>query len=323
MDMSLLPTNLGVKWPERVQKWLAYKKGGIMWIDSAQEGTREGQQAPNQIYNGFDDTLKAQAVQAIELAIQSVESTTSSITGVFRERLNGISQYDAVTNIKQGVTNSFTVTKHYFQHMDLITCEILLDSLNQAKVTYKNGLTGTLILGDKYQKVFTALPEYFTITDYDIHITSSSEVMEDLQTIKSLVPELIKSGQVDADIIFEALTAKSLTDLKYNVKKAIQTRKEENNQLQQLSQKLEETTQQAQQLQQELQKAQQKIESLNEQQLAIEKQKMQLEYRVNMLNAQSNQTYRDRQMDVEEKRTEIELRQLRDGNPYNDTIKQL
>jgi hypothetical protein len=47
MDMSLLPTNLGVKWPERVQKWLAYKKGGIMWINSSQEGRNDGQQAPN------------------------------------------------------------------------------------------------------------------------------------------------------------------------------------------------------------------------------------------------------------------------------------
>lgn len=323
MDMSLLPTNLGVKWPERVQKWLAYKKGGIMWIDSSQEGRNDGQQAPNQIYNGFDDTLKAQAVQAIELAIQSVEQTTSSITGVFRERLNGIETRDAVTNIKQGVANSYIVTKHYFQQMDLITCEILLDSLNQAKVTYKKGLTGTIILGDKYQQIFTALPEYFTITDYDIHITASSEVMEDLQTIKAIIPEFVKSQQMDPDIIFEALTSKSLTDLKYKVKKAVQVRKEENNQLQQLQEKLEETSQQAQQLQQELQKAQQKIESLDEQRLGLEQQKMQLEYKVNWLKAQSDSTYKDRQMDIEEKRTEIELAQLHDGNPYNDKIRQI
>lgn len=323
MDMSLLPTNLGVKWPERVQKWLAYKKGGVMWIDSSQEGRNDGQQAPNQIYNGFDDTLKAQAVQAIELAIQSVEQTTSSITGVFRERLNGIETRDAVTNIKQGVANSYIVTKHYFQQMDLITCEILLDSLNQAKVTYKKGLTGTIILGDKYQQIFTALPEYFTVTDYDIHITASSEVMEDLQTIKAIIPEFVKSQQMDPDIIFEALTSKSLTDLKYKVKKAVQVRKEENNQLQQLQEKLEETSQQAQQLQQELQKAQQKIESLDEQRLGLEQQKMQLEYKVNWLKAQSDSTYKDRQMDIEEKRTEIELAQLHDGNPYNDKIRQI
>nr|UVX55565.1 MAG: hypothetical protein [Bacteriophage sp.]UWG93903.1 MAG: hypothetical protein [Bacteriophage sp.]DAW92011.1 MAG TPA: hypothetical protein [Bacteriophage sp.] len=48
---------------------------------------------------------------------------------------------------------------------------------------------------------------------------------------------------MDPDIIFEALTSKSLTDLKYKVKKAVQVRKEENNQLQQLQEKLEETSQ--------------------------------------------------------------------------------
>lgn len=324
MDMSLLPTNLGVHWPERVQKWLAYKKAGIQWVDTTQEGRNDNGNAPlNTIFNGFDDTLKAQAVQAIELAIQSVEQTTSSITGVFRERLNGIETHDAVTNIKQGVANSYIVTKHYFQQMDLITCEILLDSLNQAKVTYKKGLTGTIILGDKYQQIFTALPEYFTMTDFDIHITSSTEVMEDLQTIKAMIPEFLKSQQMDAGIVFEALTAKSLTDLKYKVKKAMQVQKEENNQLQQLQQKLEETSQQAQQLQQELEKAQQKIERLDEQKLRLEQQKIQLEYKVNWLKAQSDSTYKDRQMDIEEKRTEIELAQLHDGNPYNDKVRQI
>ena len=324
MDMSLLPTNLGVKWPERVQKWLAYKKAGIQWVDTTQEGRNDNGNAPlNTIFNGFDDTLKAQAVQAIEMAIQSVEQTTSSITGVFRERLNGIEQKDAVTNIKQGVTNSFIVTKHYFQQMDLITCEILLGSLNQAKITFKKGLKGTLILGDKYQQIFTALPEHFTVTDYDIHVISSTDVMEDLQTLKQIIPEFVKSGQLAPDIIFEALTAKSLTDLKYKVKKALQVQKEENNQLQQLQQKLEETSQQAQQLQQELKSAQAKIQSLDESRLKLEQSKIQLEYQVGWYKAQTERTFKYRQMDIEEKRTQLEVQQLSDGNPYNDTIKQL
>jgi len=60
MDMSLIPTNLGVQWPERVQKWLAYKKAGIEWIDTTQEGRNDNGNAPiNTIFNGFDDTLKA------------------------------------------------------------------------------------------------------------------------------------------------------------------------------------------------------------------------------------------------------------------------
>ena len=140
--------------------------------------------------------------------------------------------------------------------MDLIVCEALLDSLNQAKIAYKDGLTGTIILGDRYQKIFTALPEHFTLTDFDIHITASTEVIQELESLKAIIPELIKSQLLTPDIIFEAMTAKSLTDLKYKVQKAMKIQKEENNQLQQLSQQLEELQKQNQQLQQELQKSQ-------------------------------------------------------------------
>lgn len=322
IDMPLIPAALGVQWPERVQKWLAYRKQGTMLIDTSQEGRNDNGNAPmNTIFNGYDDTLPAQAVQAIELAIQSVEQTTSSITGVFRERLNGIEQRDAVTNIKQGVANSFIVTKHYFQQMDLIVCEMLLASLNQAKITFKKGLTGTIILGDKYQRIFTALPEYFTITDYDIHVIASTEVMEDLQTIKQMVPELIKSQMLQPDVIFEALTSKSLTDLKYKVQKAMKVQKEENNQIMQLSQQLEQAQQQLQQLQGELEKSQQKVQQLDERRLMLEQEKVQLDYQVNWLKANSDKTYKERQLDIEEKRTEVEIMQLRDGNPYNDKIR--
>lgn len=324
MDMSLIPTNLGVKWPERIQKWLAYKKAGIEWIDTTQEGRNDNGNAPmNTIFNGFDDTLKAQAVQAIEVAIQSVEQTTSSITGVFRERLNGIEQQDAVTNIKQGVRNSYIVTKHYFQQMDLIVCEMLLDSLNQAKIAYKKGLTGTIILGDKYQRIFTALPEHFTLTDFDIHITASTEIIQELENLKAVIPELIKSQLLPADIIFEALTAKSLTDLKYKVQKALKIQKEENNQLQQLSQQVEELQKQNQQLQQELEKAQTKVETLNEKKIELEGNKIQLEYQVKWFQAQSDRTYKDRQMDIEDRRTAIEEAQIHDGNPYNDKVRHI
>ena len=322
IDISMIPKFLGPDWASRVQKWKAYKKQGDLLIDTSQEGRMEDGNAPlNTIFNGYDESLPAQVIQAIDLAIQSIEATVSSITGVFRERLNGIEQRDAVSNIKQGVTNSYTVTKPIFQQMDLVVCEILLDSLNQAKIVYKNGLTGTIILGDKYQKIFTALPEHFTLTDFDIHVISSTEIMQDMQTIKATLPDLIKSGQVGADIIFEALTSKSLSELKYTVKKAIQKQKEENNQLQQLQQKLEETTQQLQQAQQELQKAQQKAQQLNEQRMQLDQQKIQLEYQVNWYKAQTDRTYKDRQLDIEDQRTKVELAQLHDGNPYNDKIR--
>ena len=323
INMPTLPAFLGNTMPERIMKWLAYKKQGVGLIDTSQEGQLNTGQTPiNTLFNGFDDTVKAQAVQAIQMAIDSIEATASSITGVFRERLNGIQQRDAVTNVQTGINNSFTVTKQWHFQMDLVTREILLDCLDCAKKVYKKGLTGTLILG-KYQKIFTALPEHFTVTDFDIHLTTSTEIIKEMEQIKAIIPDFIKGGIIGADIIMDIMTSKSLTEMKVKVKKAIQKQKEENNQIQQLTQQVNELQNNLQQAQNELTKAQNKIETLNEAKLQIEQQKIQLQYQIDNYKAITDRTFKESQAENDSKRTQIELMQLYDNNPYNDEVKNI
>lgn len=323
IDLTLIPEKLGVNLPERLVKWQALKKQGLGVLDSSQEGRIASGQAPlNTIFNGFDNTVKAQAVQAIQMAIDAVEQTTSSITGVFRERLNGIEQRDAVTNVKIGQNNSFIITKQYYHQMDLIVNEMLLDCLNLAKVVFKNGLTGTIILGDKYQKVFTALPEYFTMTDHDIRIITSTDIVKDLEQIKNLIPEFVKSGGLPPDIIIEAITSKSIPDLKYKIKRAMRIQKDENNQMQQLSQQNQQLQQQVQQMQKQLQEAQKKIEQLNQTKMQLEQKQLEQTYKIEMYKANTERTFREATIEEQKRRTQVELAQLTDGNPYNDKIKQ-
>jgi hypothetical protein len=47
--------------------------------------------------------------------------------------------------------------------------------------------------------------------------------------MKSIVIELIKSGIIEPDMAADALTCKSLTELKYTIRKAWAKKKEENN----------------------------------------------------------------------------------------------
>lgn len=324
IDLTLIPSELGVNLPERLMKWQALKKQGLGVLDSSQEGRLASGQAPlNTIFNGFDNTVKTQAIQAIQVAIEAIEQTVSSITGVFRERLNGIEQRDAVTNIKIGQNNSFIITKQYYHQMDLIVNEMLLDCLNLAKIVFKNGLTGTIILGDKYQKVFTALPEYFTMSDHDIRIITSSDVVKDLEQIKSIIPEFVKSGGLPPDIIIEAVTSKSIPDLKYKIKKAMQTQKEENNQIQQLEQQNQQLQQQLQELQKQLQVAQNKVESLNQAKLQLEQKQLEQKYKIEMYKADTDRSFKEATIEEQKKRTKVEIAQLTDGNPYNDKIRQI
>lgn len=321
IDVSMLPKFLGKDMTERIKKWLAYKKSGQAFIDTSQEGRLGGGQSPiNTIFNGYDDTVKADAIQAIQMAIDANEQTCSSITGVFRERLNGIEQRDAVTNVKTSVNNSFIISKQWNDQMDTVIVEILTDSLDLSKIVFKNGLTGTLVLGDKQQKIFTALPEYFTLSDHDIHIVSSDEINKAIEQLKAITPQLIQAGMVDAELAIDITTAKSLTYIKNKLHTAIRRQEKKNSKMQQMQQQLEQADQQLQQLNKELQKAQQKVSQLEEAKLQLEREKIEANIKVEMYKAKTDRTYKEAVVENDNKRTEIELLQLHDSNPYNDEV---
>lgn len=318
LDISMLPTVLGSDLTERIQKWIAYKKSGTAIIDTSQEGRAFNN---NTSFAGFDDAVRIQTIQAFDLVLLRIEEQTSSITGVFRERLNGIQQRDAVSNVEAGARNSYIITKPFYQQMDTLTIDILGDCLNMAKIVWKNGLTGTIILGDKMQRIFTALPEHFTHTDYDIHIVPSTQILKDLQQLQGIVVELIKGGMIEPDMAVEAMTARSLTELKDKITKAWAKKKKEADQIGQLQQKLQETMQQLDQVSQQNQQLQTKLESLNEAKLQLEKEKLKTDADIRWFTAQTDREYKTKQAEVDSKKIEVELAQMYDGNPYNDQVR--
>lgn len=316
VDVAHLPVFLGKDTPERLMKFLAYKKQGLALMDSSQEGT-----VVNTSFGGYDDTIKLQTIQAIDLAIERIENTCSSITGVFREKLGGIEQRDAVSNVQVGIRNSNFITKQYYHTMDLITREVLIDILNVSKIVYKNGVTGNIVLGEKLNRVFTALPEHFTITDYDVHIDDSSEIIKEQEIIKQLAIEFTKGNVVDPDIILETVTAKGLTKLKADVLEALGKKKEENNQLNQLTQQVEQLGGELKNITSEAQKLQSQIERLNQEKLALEQQKLEFEKELGWFKAKSEDSFKTERLKVDTKRVELEALQLLDDNKNNDEIK--
>lgn len=252
---------LGVDLPERIEKWLAYKKNGLALFDSSQEGAN----LINTTFNGFDDTVKANAIQAIQIAIDSVEQQMASTTGVFPEKLGGIQERDAVSNVKVGLRYSTLLTKQYFSAMDLMLKEVYYDLLNLAKLVYPKGMSGNIILGPKLVKVFNALPEHYTMTDFDIHLHDSTETFQSKETIKGLTNEMIKGGLADAEMVIDIVTAKNMTDLKRYVTTSLKNKKAENDMLQQLQQQVEQMTQQSKQYEQQIQQLTSQNQQLNKQ----------------------------------------------------------
>ena len=316
VDIAFIPTQLGTNVTERLQKWLAYKKSGMALLDSSQEGTP----MTNTTFNGFDDTVKLQAIQAVDLAIQDIENTAMNMTGVFRERIGGIQQRDAVANVEVGLQQSFIITKQYNQCMDHILKEILLDMLNLAKVVYKNGMQGTLILGNQ-KTIFTALPEYYTMTDFDIHIKDSQEAIKEKQQLQQISQTIAGSGVLDPEVLLAVTTSNSITDMKVSMAKNMKRKREENNQIQQLTDQLQQATQQIQQMQQQLEQAQKQLQKYDEQEMQLRKAEIDNNYQVQMQKLKVQQKIAADKLTYDKKRVELEALQLFDTNPNNDEVK--
>ena len=285
IDIAHLPKVLGSNLAERLMKFEAYAKAGKKLYDSSQEG-----QVINTSFNNFDDTLKMNTVQAFDLALQRIEDTCSMITGVFREKLGGIEQRDAVSNVQVGIRNSSFITKQYYQIMDLMTREMLVDSLDLSKIVFKNGISGTLILGERLNKIFTALPEHYSVTDFDINIEDSSEMLLEQETVKSLTQEFAKAGVVDPEIILEAATSKGLTKMKSNVIAALNKKKEEGGQLNQLSQQVEQLNSELQKAASDSEKLKQQVEQLNSEKIKLERDKLEFNKQLEWYKAKSKNT---------------------------------
>jgi len=278
----------------------------------------------NTTFNGFDDTIKAHTVQAFQLVLDSIEQQASSITGVFAEKLGGIQQRDAVSNVKVGIRQSTLLTKQYFSAMDLLYKEVNYDLLNLAKIVYKDGITGTLINGTRLNQIFTALPKYYTMTDFDIHIQDSTETFHDKESLKSSSVELIKAGMADPTMVFNIMTARNVTDLRNYINDAVETKKQENDVISKLNQQLQEAQQQLQQLQQQVQQAtdenkklQKQVDKHSNEMIEIEKAKLDLERQ----KASDTKDYNNKIAAIKEKQANIEVLQITDANPYNDKIK--
>lgn len=321
LDLAYVPQVLGVELPERLQKWLAYKKQGLGLIDSSQEGA----QMMNTIFNGYDDTIKAQSIQAIELAMQSIQHRVSMITGVLPEAMAQYEQRDAVSNVQLGVKTTMLLTKQLFKAMDVLYKEANYDMLNLSKLVWPNGMTGTIVLGNKAQ-IFTALPEYYTVTDFDVHIEDSAKSFQDVQSLKAISGELVRGGAADLNDVTNIMTASSMTELKRNIDRSIAKKKAENDMLNQMQQQIQQYEQSMQEMQRNLQAMQQENAQLQKQVESNNQMKMQMEAEriaIERERVRNDKEYNDKSIEVKQQQVQAQVAQIYDVNPYNDKIKEV
>ena len=271
----------------------------------------------NTIFNGLDDTVKIQAVQAITVEMQSIQQQVSMITGILPEAMAQYEKRDAVSNVQLGVKTSMLLTKQFYKAMDMLYKEINYDLLNLAKIVWKDGLTGTLVLGN-YNTIFTALPEHYTLTDFDLHIEDSTQCYQNMQALSAISGELVRAGAADLSDITNIITASSMTSLKKTIDRSVEKKRAENDMIMQLQQQIQQYEQALQNsekekktLAQQLEETQSQLNKNSNEKLAIEQARLQLDRE----KLQATKEYNNKVIETKQKQVEAQIIETVDDNP--------
>lgn len=317
VDVNSIPEYLADDPIKRIEEWIRWKKGGIALIDSSELNS-----AFNTIFNGFNDCIDGNSLQALQLQLQQIEYECSSVTGVYKESLNKIEQRDAVTNVQTGLKQSEIITKPLFSAIDDMSLQILSDMINVCKISFKNGFVGNVVIND-LNKIFTVDPNHFCFTDYDISLDDTDKTIIMMEKINAYTMELLKGQLVDPEVVIQGMTSESLTEMKKNLLEAIGKKKKEMSSTTQLQQQNAQLQQQLQQLQQQLDKASGELEQTKKQNNDINVANRAEELRLKGKELDMKAENESRRLDLDNNQLKAEVAELFDDKNSNNEIKNI
>jgi len=256
INLAAIPKVLGQDFMERMLKFIAFRKQGLELYDPTEEGANLFQH-----YGEFRGSLDGNVIQSLNLVLESLQAQADMVTGVNRYMYQAAEQRDAVTNVKTGIKQTSLIIKDMFESIFDSRKNMLIDLVNLAKISYRDGKRGSYILGHK-TVLFNAQPEHFRFSDYNIYVVNSSKETLKLEKLNAIAPQLVGKGSIEDETLVKILMTESTTEVVQLVEDSLLKKKEENNAIKQLQQQLQQLTEQAKQLEQQLQKTTQEKEAL-------------------------------------------------------------
>lgn len=197
---------------QRVMKWLGFLKQGVGLVDSSQDGAGNYQQG------GPVDLSLSNALEQIYRMAQILEDTAYRITGTNRQSLGNITQSDGKGTTEIALQGAAVVSQSFFSSFDHLAEQFMTDVANALRIAYGKGLTGSILLGEAGQRLFSIKSKQFPLAFLNVHISNSGEIERDLDAIRNAAMEFIKAGALQADIAVDMVTLKSLTEIKKKIK---------------------------------------------------------------------------------------------------------
>ena len=233
LNSSLVPAGWDPK------EWMRYVTiNKFAWLDPTNEilkGPSQGKSA------GAFNTLTAQQIQVgdpNEISMYTnlmydIETTLGKLAGVTGAREGQIESREAVNNVEREVAQTSHITEKWFAIDANFRKRVLTKFLECCKYAYKtNPKKGQYLLDDLEQQMISEFDE-FTSTEYDLHVSNSTNDTQLFNDLKSLSQAAIQNGQATIGDLIAITQSESVQDIARKLEDSARRIKEENDKMQQ------------------------------------------------------------------------------------------
>lgn len=264
---------------------------GVAWVDYAKEGMQ---------FNPQHQAVLDLSIKTIEQylrLLQYIREEWEQISGVTRQRMGEMSQYEGKATGEQAIIQSSHITEDMFRKYSYFEERDLQALIDYSQIAWINGKKAMYSMPDGSQQ-YLELDEDFVHAEYGIHVLDAAKEQEKIQEIKQLTGIALEQGS-PMSMIAEMIESDSFIEMKEKIKEAELAME----QLQQVQQEAEQEAMQAMEESKERDRAHEKelkvLELNNKIELEMIKQ------------AQNTTDDEDWKAELERRKVELEEEKLR------------
>lgn len=238
INSSLVPSGWDPK------EWIKYMTvNKIGFLDPTNEilkGPSQGKSA------GAFNTLTAtnvnigdpNAIQMYTNLLLSIEDTLGKLAGVSAGREGQIQNSQAVGNVERELTQTSHITEKWFAIDANFRKRALTKFLECCKYAYKeNPKKGYMILNDMEMVLVDNFDE-FCSSEYDVHISNSTNDANLYESLKQLSQAAIQNGQAKISDLIAIAQSESVQEVKVRLEKSAQELQEQQERMKQIDQQI-------------------------------------------------------------------------------------
>lgn len=282
LNSSLVPAGWDPK------EWMRYVTiNKFAWLDPTNEilkGPSQGKSA------GAFNTLTAQQIQIGDVneigmytnLLLDIENTLGKLAGVSGAREGEISNRQTNGSVEMQITQTSNITEKWFAIDANFRKRVLTKFLECCKYAYKrNPKKGQYLLDDLGQQIVAKFDE-FVASEYDIHVSNSTNDTMLYNDLRTLSQAAIQNGQATIGDLIAITQSESVQEVARRLEDSARKIREENRAMQE---KQLQAQQQQQQMIMQQEQAKQMFElKKHEDKIAIDREKIQADLQIAGLN---------------------------------------